>query len=260
MVRNLQKNFSHSFDGKVWNIESEVNGDYLVIEVRNEDTLTASFFTYNSLDNSLSESPIILEETWWVGITGAVGKVIIFHAFTDTENPQHKSFFAWDVEKKKVIWAKTDISLVEFGDRYIQARRDDEPLFINMETGEEEMTQEFMKLVENKPIGLPFHYVPDTDHYNTVSGFLRMIGMDADSGHGIDYLEVSGVVILSYYLKADHLENRLIVMDTERHVLLNEKLGDHLKGIADRPFFVYGDSLIFVKDYTDFFSYQLSRQ
>ncbi|MEM9388868.1 MAG: DUF4905 domain-containing protein [Bacteroidota bacterium] len=259
-MRNLQKNFSHSFDGKVWNIESEVNGDYLVIEVRNEDSLTAAFFTYNTLDHSLSGSPIILEETWWVGITGAVGKVIIFHTFTDTENPQQKSFFAWDIEKKKVIWAKTDISLVEFGDRYIRARREDELIFINMETGEEEATEEFMKLIENKRIRLPFHYVPDTDHYNTVSGFLRMIGMDADSGYGIDYLEVSGLVILSYYLKADHLENRLIVIDTEKRVLLKEKLGVGLKGIADRPFFVYGDSLIFVKDYTDFFSYQLSQQ
>lgn len=256
---NLQKNFSHSFDGKIWNIESEINGEYLVIEVRNEATLTTLFFLFSASDCRLVDRPITLEETWWVGITYAVGKVIIFHTFSDTENPQHKSFVAWDIERRTVIWKKTDVSFSEYGDTHLKANRNGELLFINIKTGEEGEMEGFVKLTENKELQFPFHYVPNGNHHKTVSRFLDMIGMDSDKQYGIDYLEVTGLVIISYYRNIDQLENRLIVVDARKRVIFNESLGVHLKGIADRPFFVYHDNLIFVKDNTDFFSFQLSQ-
>lgn len=257
---NLQKNFSCAFDGKVWNIESEINGKYLIIEVRNEETFTTSFFVYDSQNNQLIGEAIGLDETWWTGVTYAVNDVIVFHTFQDTDNPLDKKFLAMDKNSRKILWEKSDLTFKQFGKEFLLGTRGDDLLYINIKTGQEEKDKNGIGTLENKWLQFPFHYVPNSEHHKTVYDFLGLIGMDSDKNYGIDYLEKDGIVIISYYTKKEYLENRLIVINTDRKVLLEEVLGSQLKGIADRPFFVNHDSLIFVKNSTDFLSYQLSRK
>lgn len=259
-MKNLKKNFSNAFEGKVWNIESEFHGAYLVLEIRNEDDLTTSFYSYNPAVNELIRCNIEFEDSWWVGITFVVNDIILFHQFLDQENPQEKSYMAFNLVRQEFIWEKTGVNLSGFGRDYIHAVRGDERVTIDILSGSEEKTVNYIESTENKYIDFPFHYQPGSEYHVTVNTFLTRIGMDSDEKYGVDYLEKEGFVIISHYTNDNGLTNKLLVIDADKNIMLDEIIGQQLNGIADRPFFVYHHSLIFVRNNSDFLSYQLSHE
>ena len=203
-----------------------------------------------------------MEENWWVGCTYFFENVILFHTFADSENPDQKSYLAYDIKDRKVLWEKSDILITALEGNRISVRRleADKAHIIDLRTGEmveNGIDKEFPK---NNFAQFPFHYSPGSEYHQTVTRFLDTLGIECDKSFGVDYLEGNGWVIVSYYTKHEYLENRLVVLDLEKNVLLMESLGKQLKGIADRPFFVYHSNLIFVKDNSDFLSFQLSQQ
>ncbi|MEM7108453.1 MAG: DUF4905 domain-containing protein [Bacteroidota bacterium] len=258
-MKNLQKNFSHAFEGKVWNIDSEIGGDYLVIEARNEHTFETAFFIYEPSDAAIIKGPITLEETWWVGVTHVSGQIIVFHKFEDTESPEHKSYQAVDVDSGTIIWEASDVSFSEYGRNYLKGMKNNSPFIIDLQKGNPIHENDLIDAPQNNHLLYPFLYVPKSGYHNTVHSFLSAIGMDSDNRYGIHYLDTMGFIIISFYYHNTGLENRLIVLNQSRELLLDEVLGTELKGIADRPFFVYHDHLIFVKENSNFLSYQLSQ-
>ncbi|MEM8567573.1 MAG: DUF4905 domain-containing protein [Bacteroidota bacterium] len=258
-MKNLQKNFSHVFNGKIWNIESEVNGDYLIIEVRDEDSFETSFFVYHPGSTEELSDPILLEESWWTGITHVAGQTILFHIFKDTENPEDKKYQAVNIRSSEVVWEISDISFTEYGLNFVKGIKDNRSITINIQNGNEANKKILTDTAKNNYLYYPFHYTPKSGHHHTVHSFLSSIGMNSDNSYGIDYFEMKDLVIISFYYKGKGLENRLIVLNQAREIMLDEILGTDLKGITDRSFFIYRDSLIFVQEHSDFFSYQLSQ-
>lgn len=255
----MQKNFSHAFEGKIWNIESEINGAYLVIEVRNENTFETSFFVYDPRRSALSPNFLTLDESWWVGITHVAGDIIVFHTFQDAENPQEKNYEAVNIKSGKVAWKMSEVSFTEYGSTYLRGFRQNEPVVIDVLNGEPMDELDLIPTIENNGLMYPFHYVPRSSYHNTVQAFLDSTGMNSDKAYGIDYLETLELVLISFYYKNQGLENRLIVLNQSKEIVLDEILGTQLNGITDRSFFVSRGNLIFVKGNSNFLSYQLSQ-
>ena len=114
MVRKLLPIFSHSFTGKVWNIVSDRRGDQLLIETREESKFSTTFFIYDRVNNTLTTRDLTFEEKWWIGISFFNGRVVVFHTFPGSDNPDQKEFFAYDVLQREILWTKNGINVIDF--------------------------------------------------------------------------------------------------------------------------------------------------
>lgn len=260
MVRKLFPIFSHSFTGKVWNIVSDRRGDQLLIETREESKFSTTFYIYDRVNNTLTIKDLAFEEKWWIGISYFNGPVVVFHTFPGSENPDQKEFFAYDLHQQEVLWNKTDINIIDFDDDSLLAYSEDgevaqkydlmtgEPITLGSTAARGKERHKFIKH--------PFHYAQGSDHFTTVAQFLSQHGFEGLE-RGIDYFEGNEVVIMAFYQGGTELVNDLLVMNMDQEVILQERLGSGLKGISDRAFFICHNTLIFVKNNTDFFSFQL---
>ena len=260
MVRKLLSIFSHSFEGKVWNIVADRQGERLLIETRKGSEFSTAFHIYDRASNSLMIKNLSFEEKWWIGISFFDGKLAVFHVFQGTDNPDQKEFFAYDLYEKKILWDKADINIVDFREHSFvaYAGENGEAQPYDLMTGSRLTSPVTGETVpgENVFLKYPLHYAQGTDHFNTVARFLSKLGF-VELQRGIDYFEGHGVVIMAFYRGGTELVNELVVMDMEQDIVLQECLGTGLKGISDRAFFIYHNTLIFVKDNTDFFTFQL---
>ena len=74
----------------------------------------------------------------------------------------------------------------------------------------------------------------------------------------LEYLEESSLIFISCYAQSEQgLINDLLVLSTDGEMVLREKLGEQLKGIGQDTFFIYGGSVIFVKNRGELFSYKI---
>ena len=260
MERKLLPIFSHAFQGKIWNIVAETHGKQLLLEVRNESDFSTIFFVYDHARHSLTITDLSFDENWWIGASHFDRDIVVFHIFPESENPDQKEFFAFNLQDQQILWHQKDLSIVEFeGDSFLAIKNEETQRF-DLTTGHPvtDVNTQDKTMGENIFLKYPFHYPQGTDHFNTVQQFLSELGQ-SNLQRGVDYFEANGVVILAWYTGGTKLANDLMVMDMNKNVLLHEQIGHDLKGISDRSFFVYHDTLIFVKDNTDFLSYQLPR-
>lgn len=261
-MRKLELIFSHSFEGKLWNMVSEPSGNYLLLEIRNADTLSASFYIYDRKDASLQLKPISFEENWWIGISYFTDKLIVFHVFPETDDPAVKTFFCYDIVHHRTLWKMEQIDILSFSEHSMKVITKGETQVRQFDLFSGKIQPESL---ENRTqpdtnfIRYPFHYVQGTAHFETVEKFLSSIDIGPVE-RGVDYFEGNGVVVIAYYTGGTKLVNDLIVIDLNKNILLNERLGKELGGISDRAFFVFHDTLIFVKDTTHFFCYQLPKK
>ena len=73
----------------------------------------------------------------------------------------------------------------------------------------------------------------------------------------IEYLEIKDLIIVSVFLKDEGLANYLYAFDANGEVLIHEKLGEVLKGVALDTFFLYSGHLIYVKNKNELISYKI---
>ncbi|WP_185154321.1 DUF4905 domain-containing protein [Fulvivirga sp. M361] len=259
MARILEPIFSHSFEGKIWNIVSESSGQHLLLEVRDQQNFFTSFYIYDHTDRSFNKKAISFEEKWWIGISHFTRDLIVFHTFPETDDPSVKEFFGYNVKQSRISWTKKSMDIVSFEMNSFNAitkgemavRQFDLASGALMTGNPSSKTQE-----DTNHVQYPFHYAQGDDHFDTVREFLASLNVHHIE-RGVDYYEGHAVVVISYYTGGTKLDNDLLVIDFNRSILLKECLGSELSGISDRAFFIFHDTLIFVKDNTNFLSYQL---
>jgi hypothetical protein len=119
------------------------------------------------------------------------------------------------------------------------------PLSVNTETH-----------IQTTPSENVTHYPEDSPHFPTIYKFLyRLLNIDAVKA--VDYLEISNKIIISYYIYRDKsFLNYLLVTNQSREVLLNELIAE-TEGIGIDTFTVKSDTLLYVKNQTQFVGYRL---
>ena len=102
----------------------------------------------------------------------------------------------------------------------------------------------------------PTHYPEDSSHFPTIYKFLyRLLNIDAVKA--VDYLEISNKIIISYYIYRDKsFLNFLLVANRRREILLNDLIAE-TEGIGIDTFTVKSDTLLYVKNQTQFVGYKL---
>lgn len=258
MNRRIELNFSHQFAGTIWKSALSSSNAILLLEVRDGLERKTSFSALDLIHGELLWNDITFEERWWVGLDGAAGDVALFSVFTDTSNPDRKSLIAYHIGEQKILWWRNDFSLSRLGLNCvlgISAQYGHREVVLDLLSGNE--TSYIPQPPEEAIIRRPVQYVEGHPYFSTVRTFL-LSRFNFEAVISLEYLEESSLIFISCYSREEQgLINDLLVLSTDGEMVLRENLGEQLKGIGQDTFFIYGGSVIFVKNRGGLFSYKI---
>jgi hypothetical protein len=255
LVRNLTLNFSHSFKGKIWSLNTDDQGTFLVIEERDESIMEVAFHILDFKTFALRQT-ITLEEKWWIAIVHVSRECILFKTYSADGNPEVKSIICWNIKNRKEAWINNEFKNIEILNDQILSRDEDELKYYDLETGSvTDVRSKELNIFENK-ITKPIYYPISNEYFSLISRFLTEV-LNETIVVGAEYLEGNGFITISYYTKESKLANKLLVVDMNKEILLHKTLGKEISGIGQDTFFIQDNNLIFTVEKTEFFIYQL---
>ena len=263
MGNGLTLNFSKTFEGVVWNIMAMEGKELLILEIRDENKMEATFSAFQYQKQSFLWQDLMLEEPWWVSLYGYSGDILLFQIYDDVQNPEHKSVLAIHAETSKTAWKQKNFSVQGLDKGRIKGMLKGEPepreVMLDAVTGrvtDENKQNDLTPHKISEPVR-PFQYLDGNAYFETIKKFLQQT-RNLTPIVGAEYVETEGLVFISYYImEGTGLANYLLVMDQNGKLLLTEKLGGQLKGLGVETFFILSGCLFFVKNKREFLSFQI---
>lgn len=265
-MQKLTPNFSFSFDGIVWNMMLDETGEFLILEIRQNEKHQVSFTAIALETGTVMWDGLEFEENWWVGMTAFSNGMLLLHKYADNEDPEPKSLIAFDVIKQEVRWMHEEFTYLKLTNEQVlgfdASNKNKQYESINLIDGNRKAVDDESvlqlpidkKLVEEALY--PLHYKEGTAYFATCKTFLyNRLGLDAVNA--IEYLEYNNRIIISYYIVEDKLANYLLIMDAEGLEFFHEPIQRNINAIGLETFFIVKNHLIFVKDKNEIFCYNL---
>jgi hypothetical protein len=235
----------------------------LAVEVRDERRREARFSVIDFKRNHVICSDKVFEEAWWIGLTAVTDEVLLVHVYLNPDNPDEKGLTAFDFHRNEVLWRADHFSFRNIdGDRVLgisTAKESMNVIALNIRDGqplEEKIAPTSGSFTENIMLRKPFQYIDGNVHFETVKSFLTS-RLNAQPVGGVEYLEYEHLIFVSYQTLHESLANFLAVFSEEGALLLQEKLGDHLKGLGLDTFFILSGFLFFVRNKSELISYRI---
>jgi hypothetical protein len=260
LSKNLKLHFSHNLNGIIWNTLADPVHNRLFLEIRDTLQKKVSFSALDLVSGAWFWENIIFDEPWWISLASVSYNVLLFTIYTDTNNPDKKSVIAFDISTQKTLWWQNDFSLslvsgkIVFG---LSSKYAVKEVALDLFQGTPvSINESDLEPEQNFPVIRPFQYQPESEHFETVRSFLD-VKLNIKTTLPIEYLEYDKFVCISVFEEKNGLANNLIVINEAGDLLLNETLGDDLKGIALDTFFILSGYLIFVKNKCALVSYKM---
>lgn len=254
-------NFSHVFDGVIWNTKvSEQNG-VIVLEIRNSNKKEVRFAALNYHSNQFLWRDKLLDEPWWINLSAVAQNVILFTLYLETNNPDKKATLAYELENGTLIWWNNDFSITAVDDNGVAGfsekfgRRE---VLLDLHTGKPIESPPSQAGIQDRVLR-PHHYPEGHPYFETVKIFFNekfnLLPIAA-----LEYLELGSLIFISCYFRENDLANYLFIVSADGNLLLKEKLDEHLKGIGMDTFFILSGSVFFVKNKVELVSYKIYDQ
>lgn len=255
-MTKLQKIFSHTFRHKIWQIRLVSGTDDIIIEERNEGIPEVKYFIYRSGEPMRVVYPRGME--WWSTLLLANKDIILTRSYGEEGNPENAGLIAFSMGDGHKLWELSNTAFQEEGTAVMAVTHEGEKWLIDPLSGNKAPGSIDLIPLQNKTLTYPFRYMKSTPYFETVGTFIeRKFGQV--SVHAIEYLEIQEKMIISgYSIREGSLINFLYVVDNKGNTLLQDILGEKLKGISENTFFVFNGNLIFVNSRNQFFEYFLS--
>ena len=119
MIDKLEPNFSHVFNGIVWNTVASSDEKVLLVEVRKPEEKRVLFSAFNYETNLFLWRDRQLEEPWWVNASAIVQGIVLFTIYLDTNNPDKKGILAYSLEELELVWWNNDFSISAVSDNIV---------------------------------------------------------------------------------------------------------------------------------------------
>jgi hypothetical protein len=234
--------------------------DILIIETRDDQNFQVQFSALDFKRNEFIWSGLKLKESWWIGMTAANEKTLLFHTFINKGNPDHKNLIAYDIFDQKIRWEVEEFSFFDWNTSEIQGYNTKDDLTqatINIESGiVTEKPWENKPLVEQEGLIRPVLYAEGVAHFETIKKFIQQ-KVQLTTSKAVEYLEYEEWIITSFYVEEAGLANYLFVFDKNGAVLLKEKLGESLQGLGVDTFFMLSGCLFLVKNKSELVVYSV---
>jgi Domain of unknown function (DUF4905) len=264
----LEEIINHNFEGKIWN--TTFSEEYCVLEIRDELSRQVSFYCINLLTGNLLWENIKPEKSWWLSLIGIFDEFLILHKYSSNQKPEPEGLLVLAIQSGEIIERIADWIFFNYKENILTVYQlqNSEPVYKVVElqssvephtilTQQEDYKHRHNSMTETLNVQtLPIHYLEDSPHFPTIYKFLyRLLNIDAVKA--VDYLEISNKIIISYYIYRDKsFLNYLLVTNRSRQILLNDLIAE-AEGIGIDTFTVKSDTLLYVKNQTQFVGYKL---
>lgn len=259
MARTVQFNFSHVFEGVVWNMMASSSDGILILEVRNSEKKKVVFSALETRTGKFLWRDKGFDEPWWINLGAVSDQVIVFTVYLETNNPDKKGVFAYDIIADKMLWWNNDFSLISAANGIVKGSSSKygfRNLALDIKTGME-LPGEHQEQQNATDVIRPHQYLSDHEYFNTVKIFLEQ-KFNLTPVVALEYLEHDSIVFISFYVQERELANYLIMISTDGNLLLKEKLDEQLKGIGLGTFFILSGCVFFVKNRAELVSYKIA--
>lgn len=259
MGRSIEHNFSHVFDGTVWNLLASEKHDVLIAEVRNHEKKQVTFSACHCQTGQFLWRDVTFDEPWWINLAGVTGDVVLFTLYLETQNPDRKGVLAYHLTEQKILWWNNDLSLTEVSGAYVRgiaSKYGHREVVLDAATGQAVDPAQAVQTPVSSAIRRPYQYLEENPHFATVKTFLEE-KFNLSPVVALEYLEHGSLIFISFYLREEELANYLLVLSAEGNVLLKEKLDEQRKGIGLDTFFILSGCVFFVKNTRELDSYKI---
>ncbi len=262
----MEEIINHNFKGKIWN--TTFGEAYSVLEIRDDLTRQVSFSCINLLTGRVLWENLRPEKSWWLSLVGIFGNYLILHKYSSNQKPEPIGLLLLDVQSGETLERIDDWIFFNYVGNVltIYQLQNNQPVYrnvelahtntnIHLEPKEKEQYKRSTIALSNIETSLT-HYPEDSPHFPTIYKFLYRL-MNIDAVRGVDYLEISNKIIISYYIYRDKsFLNYLLVTNRSRQILLNDLIAE-AEGIGIDTFTVKSDTLLYVKNQNQFVGYKL---
>jgi Domain of unknown function (DUF4905) len=260
----LEEIINHNFKGKIWN--TTFSEEYCVLEIRDELTRQVSFSGINLLTGNILWGNIKPEKSWWLSLVVIFDEYLILHKYSSNQKPEPEGLFVLNVHTGEILEKMNDWIFFNYAENVLTVYQlqNNQPVYKNIELPKlpllsvSPQTTEIELSVETQTTTCEkiSHYSDESSYFPTIYKFLyRLLNIDAVKA--VDYLEISNKIIISYYIYRDKsFLNYLLVTNRSREILLNDLIAE-TEGIGIDTFTVKSDTLLYVKNQTQFVGYRL---
>ena len=261
----MEEIINYNFEGKIWN--TTFSKEFCVLEIRDESTRQVSFSCINLTTGIILWKNLSPEKSWWLSLVGIFDEFLILHKYSSNQKPEPKGLLIIDALSGAIVERIDDWIFFNYAVNILTVYQlqNNQPVYkdINLTTLLSESPQATLSnhlLLSNSPQVATFekinHYPDDSPYFPTIYKFLYRL-MNIDAVKGVDYLEISNKIIISYYIYRDKsFLNYLLVTNRSRQILLNDLIAE-AEGIGIDTFTVKSDTLLYVKNQTQFVGYKL---
>ena len=261
----MKKVISHNFSEKIWN--TTFSKEYCVLEIRDELTRQVNFSCINLLTGNVLWENLKPEKSWWLSLVGIYDEYLILHKYSSNQKPEPEGLLILNVQSGETVERINDWIFFKYSQNILTVYQlqNSQPVYkdvklitlpsVGIQTTTSEITT--IQQAECRPShNSTIHYPEDSPHFPTIYKFLyRLLNIDAVKA--VDYLEISNKIIISYYIYRDKsFLNYLLVTNMSRQILLNDLIAE-TEGIGIDTFTVKSDTLLYVKNQTQFVGYKL---
>ena len=261
----MEEIINHNFEGKIWN--TTFSERYCVLEVRDELSRQVGFSCINLLTGNLLWENLRPEKSWWLSLVGIFDEYLILNKFSSNQRPEPEGLLVLTIQSGEILERINDWIFFNYKANILTVYQlqNNEPVYrdidlqtflsVNISTYSPTTIQEsYISTIETLPS--PTHYPEDSPHFPTIYKFLYRL-LNVDAVKAVDYLEISNNIIISYYIYRDKsFLNYLLVTNRSRQILLNDLIAE-AEGIGIDTFTVKSDTLLYVKNQTQFVGYKL---
>jgi hypothetical protein len=258
LARSVQFNFSHVFEGVIWNTLASPGTAVLLVEIRNSERKRVTFSALECNSGKFIWRDKSFEEPWWISLGAVSDGVVIFTMYLETNNPDKKGVFGYHIQDEKMLWWHNDFSLVAVSNKTVEgisSKYGFKEVTLDLITGQE--TSDPKHEPKNPdPVIRPHQYLPDHRYFDTVKTFLEQ-KFNLSPVMALEYLEHDSIIFISFYVQENELANYLFMLSADGNLLVKEKLDEQLKGIGLGTFFILSGCVFFVKNKAELVSYKI---
>lgn len=255
----LQRKFSHVFDGVLWNTVVLPEENVLLLEVRDHARKQVAFSALHYGNDRFLWYNKVLEEPWWVALADAAEGMVLFTLYIDTNNPDRKGMLGYTLADLQLQWWHNDFTLAKRQGESLYGFSSgvgSKPLVLALHSGKETSTTVPTTSAPPEVVLRPQQYGDGTEYFRMVAKFLRET-LNLSAVLSLEYLEYNGKIFIAYYTQEQSLVSHIAVWTDAGDLLLQEKTGEHLKGIGQDTFFILSGCLFFVTNKHELISYFL---
>lgn len=259
-------NFSHP----IWRLFPD-HQNYIIVEVRNVLDKVVSFHCIDAVTGQSRWADIQLSKTFWIGIEGVFGDVVILHEYERPDLPAHKKIITVDINTGKTLWSNDELIFVSSGNNYLIASRNSfaatQKLKLNLLTGETlcelnedefKSTSKELKNNERLYYQTPFEYSIDELQNETVHNFIKKQNNKSEIAEPVEILSdvENDVNVIGYSRKVLTENSRLIydeyirILNNKGKNLFTDKIVSSANMQVIPKYFVKENFLYYIKDKT----------